>query len=80
MADAQIHTGDILIVDRSMEPIHNRIVVAILNGEFTVKRLYKKDNELMLLPENDAFQPIVITPETDFEVWGVVSWIIHKAK
>ena len=81
MNGANIHDGDILIVDRSLEPSHNRIVVAVLDGEFTVKKLHKdKDSgAITLLPESDDpnFEPILITEESDFEVWGVVTWVLH---
>ena len=77
MVDAGIHSGDILIVDRTLEAINNKIVVAILDGEFTVKRIRKIKNELYLLPENSNFDPIEITEEMNFEVWGVVAYVIH---
>lgn len=82
MNAANIHSGDVLIVDRSLEPSHNRIVVAVLNGEFTVKKLLrdKYTGAITLLPESDdpQFEPILITPEADFEVWGVVTWVLHS--
>jgi len=78
MVGANIQTGDILIVDRSLKPATNRIIVAILNGEFTVKRLKMDKEHITLLPENDEFDPIEITEETDFEVWGVVTYVIHE--
>ncbi|HBR15527.1 MAG TPA: peptidase S24 [Candidatus Omnitrophica bacterium] len=78
MINAGIQSGDILIVDRSLEPRDKRIVVAILNGEFTVKRIQKKNNKLYLVPENDAFPPMEITPAMDFEIWGVVIHVIHS--
>lgn len=79
MREADIHSGDILIVDRSLEATNGKIIVAVLNGEFTVKRLRKENGQLWLMPENDDFEPIPVTPESDFEVWGVVTWIIHRA-
>lgn len=78
MVNAGIQSGDILIVDRSLEPRDKRIVVAILNGEFTVKRIRKKNNKLYLVSENEAFAAIEITPEMDFEIWGVVIHVIHS--
>lgn len=80
MVDAGIHNGDILIVDRSLEPGDNKIAVVILNGEFTVKRIKKKKEKIYLLPENSDFKPIEITPEMNFEVWGIVTFVIHKPK
>ena len=73
MSGASIIDGDILVVDRSIDPVHGRIVVASVNNELTVKRLYHRPNRLALIPENPAYQPIEITDETDFSVWGVVT-------
>jgi DNA polymerase V len=78
MADAGIASGDILIVDRSKESKDNDIVVAILNGEFTVKRFKKKKNKIFLYAENKDFMPVEITPSMEFEVWGVVVHAIHS--
>lgn len=78
MIKAGIHTGDTLIVDRSIEAHHNDIVVATLDGAFTVKRLYKTRGVLRLIPENPLYRPITITDSTDFAVWGVVTWVLHK--
>lgn len=78
MSNAGITPGDVLIVDRSLEPSNNRLVVSIINGEFNLKRLSKVDNGLYLLPENGAFKPTKITPEMDFQVWGVVTYVIKK--
>ncbi|MCH8558462.1 MAG: translesion error-prone DNA polymerase V autoproteolytic subunit [Balneolia bacterium] len=82
MNAANILSGDVLIVDRSLEPSHNRIVVAVLNGEFTVKKLQrdKDTGAITLLPESDdpQFKPVEITEESDFEVWGVVTYVIHS--
>lgn len=78
MINAGIHDGDILVVDRSAEPVDNRIVVGVINGEFTVKRIKKKNNRLFLLPENESFKPIEITEEMDFRIWGVITYTIHK--
>ena len=78
MITAGIQSGDILIVDRSQEARHNKIVVAVVNGEFTVKRIHKKAGKLFLLSENPEFKPIEITDGTDFEIWGVVLHVIHS--
>ena len=79
MKDAGIKSGDVMIVDRSLEPKNRSIVLAVINGEFTVKRVNVNEKELYLMPENDSFNPIKITEEMDFQVWGVVTFIIHKA-
>jgi DNA polymerase V len=78
MINAGIHSGDILIVDRALEPADNKIIIAVLNGELTVKRIQKGKDKLYLIPENDEFKPITITEETDFQVWGVVTYVIHS--
>lgn len=77
MAGAQIHTGDILVVDRALSPANGSIVIAVLNGEFTVKRVQIKGKRLFLVPENPAFTPIEVVKEADFQVWGVVTYVIH---
>jgi DNA polymerase V len=77
MVDAGIHSGDILIVDRSLEAEENKVAIVILNGEFTVKRLKKLKGKLLLAPENDAYQPIPIEDEAEFEIWGIVTTVIH---
>tara|TARA_B100001989_G_C24380085_1_gene383840 strand:+ start:321 stop:770 length:450 start_codon:yes stop_codon:yes gene_type:complete len=78
MQNAGIYSGDVMVVDRALEPQNNAIVLAILDGEFTVKRIQKKGQELYLKPENSKFKPIQITEEMNFQVWGVVTHIIHK--
>lgn len=79
MTGEGIHTNDLLIIDRSLEPYNNAIIIAIVDGEFTVKRLRKKGTTLYLQPENNNFRPIRIDEHTNFEVWGVVTWILHPA-
>lgn len=80
MKGAGISSGDILAVDRSLEPANGKIVVAVLNGEFTVKRIQITQNGVFLVPENPAFPPISVSEATDFQVWGVVTYVIHKAR
>ncbi|MBN3039552.1 MAG: translesion error-prone DNA polymerase V autoproteolytic subunit [Candidatus Omnitrophica bacterium] len=77
MLKAGIHSGDILIVDRSLRPVNNRIVIARLNGELTVKRIRKIKGEVHLTPENDDFESVKVSEDMDFEVWGVVTQVIH---
>lgn len=78
MINAGIHSGDILIVDRSVEPADKKIVIAVINGEMTVKRISKNAGKLYLVPENDAYKPLEITEGSEFQVWGVVTNVIHK--
>tara|TARA_B100000927_G_C16473356_1_gene472435 strand:- start:4027 stop:4479 length:453 start_codon:yes stop_codon:yes gene_type:complete len=77
MLGAGIHSGDLLVVDRSLEVVNSSIVVANINGEFTVKRIKKIKNKMFLQPENKNYKPIEITEEMDFELFGVVAHVIH---
>jgi DNA polymerase V len=78
MIGAGIHDNDIAVVDRSRTAAHNSIVIARIENEMTIKRLMFEKNTIILMPENPAYKPRVITAETDFEVWGVVTYIVHK--
>ena len=78
MRGAGIMPGDILLVDRSVDPVHNRIVVAVIDNEMTVKKLRFRENKVFLVSENPEFKPIEITGEMDVHVWGVVSAVIRK--
>ncbi|TYB31489.1 MAG: translesion error-prone DNA polymerase V autoproteolytic subunit [Candidatus Mcinerneyibacterium aminivorans] len=78
MIDAGIHSKDILIVDRSLEPKNKKIILAILNGEFTVKRLIKKGKTIALKAENPKYPNIKVKNDMDFQVWGIVTTVIHK--
>ena len=78
MAGASIHDGDFLIVDRSIEAKHDDVVVAVVNGEFTVKRLHKRRGVVKLVAANAAYPEIVIKPESEMVVWGVVRHVVHS--
>lgn len=78
MLGAGIHPGDILVVDRSLEATDGRIVIAVLDGELTVKRLSLRGKNVRLLPENPDYAPIIVRETQDFSVWGVVTSVIHK--
>jgi DNA polymerase V len=78
MINAGIYDGDILVVDRSVEASNNRIIIGVINGEFTVKRIKKEKNKLFLYPENEKFSVIEVTEGMDFRIWGVVTYAIHK--
>jgi DNA polymerase V len=77
MIGAGIHSGDVLVVDRSLEAKSGNVIVAALDGDLTVKRLYQKNGVLRLLPENTEYQPIEIQDGQAFEIWGVVTNVIH---
>jgi DNA polymerase V len=78
MKDIGITDGDILVVDRSIESWGNRIVVAVIDSEFTIKRFTTQNETVVLEAENPDYPAIKITPEMDFSVWGVVSWTLKK--
>lgn len=78
MIEAGLGDGDVIIIDRSAEPANGKIAVCYINGEFTVKRLRKMKDGLYLMPANSEFKPIKITEDTDFVVWGIVTYIIKK--
>lgn len=78
MIKAGIHHNDILIVDRSLEPSHGKVVIASVNGELTVKRLLIEGKRVQLVPENEAYPSIEISEEMDLHVWGVVTHVIHS--
>jgi len=78
MINAGIHDGDILVVDRALEADNNKVVVANLDGELTVKRLSIKDTRVLLVPDNPKYEPIEIRPLSDFRIMGVVTFVIHK--
>jgi len=64
-------------VDRSLEAVDGNAIVAALDGELTVKRLSKRGTAVRLLPENRNYQPIEVQPQQEFEIWGVVTNVIH---
>ncbi|TDB66838.1 LexA family protein [Arundinibacter roseus] len=78
MEGANIHAGDILLVDRSKPATSGKVVVAVLNGEFTVKRLLLTEKGTYLVPEHPAYKPIPISEDSEFQIWGVVTYTIHK--
>ncbi|WP_114195640.1 translesion error-prone DNA polymerase V autoproteolytic subunit [Edaphovirga cremea] len=79
MIDANINDGDMLVVDSSLTAKQGSIVVASVEGEFTVKKLQLHPT-LQLLPMNPAFAPILLHHEEDLEIFGVVTWILHAAR
>ncbi|GAB4451089.1 MAG: translesion error-prone DNA polymerase V autoproteolytic subunit [Bacteroidia bacterium] len=73
-----IEDGDILVIDKSLEPIDGKIAVCIVDGEFTLKQIKIKDKKVFLMPANPDYPPIEITEEKQFMVWGIVTYIIKK--
>ncbi|MBJ7379208.1 MAG: translesion error-prone DNA polymerase V autoproteolytic subunit [Polynucleobacter sp.] len=78
MLGAGIHDGDLLVVDRSTEPSHGRVIIAVLDGELTVKRLHRQRGKISLRADNPAYSDIVIADDQELQVWGVVTHVIHK--
>lgn len=80
MIDAGIEEGDVLIIDRSLQLKNNSIAVCYVDGEFTVKKVkvFKNKKEVHLMPSNENFQPIIVTADNEFTVWGVVTYTIKK--
>ena len=85
MLDAGISDGDILIIDKSIEPYQDAVAVCFIDGEFTLKRVHfvKEDGqlkEIWLMPQNKEFKPIVVTPDNTFLIWGIVTYSIKSHK
>lgn len=78
MIDAGIYEGDALVIDRSIEAKHGNIVLAVLNNEFTVKRLYRRGGIVKLVPENKIYPPIMVKDGEELVIWGVVTYNLHK--
>ena len=77
MTGAGIYSGDLLVVDRSLEPRDKSVVIAVIDGELTVKRIRIGKKKITLEPENENYSVRQITEDTDFQVWGVVTNVIH---
>jgi DNA polymerase V len=78
MLDAGIHDGDLIIIDKSMEPADGKIAVCFIDGEFTIKRIKVERDCCWLMPANEEFSPIRVTEENDFLVWGIVIHVIRS--
>lgn len=78
MLGAGIHPGDILVVDRALNAKSGNIVVAVVDGEFTVKKLAVRGNKIFLVAENIHYSDILIKENMEFEIWGVVTTVIHS--
>ena len=81
MVDCDMDEGDIIIVDRTIDPYNNCKAVCFIDGEYTVKRVEMLDNKVRLMPANEKntkYKPIVVTPDNQFIIWGVVTYTIKK--
>jgi DNA polymerase V len=77
MKNAGIYDGDLLVIDKSLEPQNNKIAICQIDGEFTVKRIKIEKDVVWLIAENEDYKPIKVTPENEFMIWGIV---IHSIK
>jgi len=80
MINSGIYDGDLMVVDRSLVPGQNSIIIAVINGEFTVKKIHRIKNKMYLVPNNKQYKPIEVTSDMDFVIWGIVTHTIHKPK
>jgi DNA polymerase V len=79
MKDAGVDNGDLLVIDKSLPYRNNALAVCFINGEFTLKRIKREEETLLLMPANRDYQPIVVKEDADFTVWGIVAYIIKRA-
>jgi DNA polymerase V len=80
MEDVGIHDGDILIIDKSLEPKQKSVLICFIDGDFTVKKVSKVNGDFYLVPQNKDFAPIKIEKSSDFRLWGVVTYCIHNLR
>lgn len=78
LKNAGIDDGDLLIIDRSLEPADGKIAVCFIDGEFTAKRIKIYKKEVWLVPENENYKPIKVDKDSDFLIWGIVTYVIKK--
>ena len=78
MQGAGLSDGDLIVIDRSEEPKNGSIAVCFLDGEFTVKRLKLKNQEVYLMPENSRYSPIKIDEGNELSIWGIVTYVVKK--
>lgn len=78
MIDDGINDGDLLVIDKSIEPYDNCLAVCYIDGEFTLKRFEKHKEYGLLIPANKEFKPLKVTAENDFCIWGIVTYLIKK--
>lgn len=78
LKNAGIENGDLLVIDRSLEPVNGKIAVCFIDGEFTAKRIKISKKEILLVPENENYQPIKVTEDNQFLIWGIVTHVIKE--
>ena len=80
LQEAGVDEGDILIIDKSIEPTNGDMAVCFVDGDFTLKFIERHDNEILLIPANKDYKPIRITEDNDFQIWGIVTYTIKRRK
>ena len=78
MINAGLEDGDLIVIDRSIEPTNNKIAVCFIDGEFTVKRLKVDDDCIYLMPENSKYKSIKVTGDNQLIIWGIVTYVVKK--
>lgn len=78
MIEEGIEQGDMLVIDRSLQPEEGDLVVCCVDGDFTLKRIHIEPGRVWLLPSNETYDPILVTPENQFSIWGVVTYTIKR--
>lgn len=78
MKDECVEDGDLLVVDKSLDPQDGNLVVSYIDGEFTLKRIRLTDDKILLVPANKKYPAIEIDPQSDFRIWGVVRYVVKK--
>ena len=78
MIEAGLDDGDLLVIDRSLDPENGKIAVCFIDGEFTVKRIKKEKNKLYLMPENKKYKSIELNKDNELTIWGVVTYVIKS--
>ena len=78
MINAGLSAGDLIVLDRGLNPEHNKIAVCFIDGDFTVKRIIKKGSDLYLKPENKNYKAIKVDEENNLIIWGIVTYVIKS--
>ncbi|HEX3046168.1 MAG TPA: translesion error-prone DNA polymerase V autoproteolytic subunit [Bacillota bacterium] len=78
MKDAGVDDGDLLVIDKALNYRHDALCVCFINGEFTLKKVKREKDKIWLQPANPEYQPIEVTEEADFMIWGIVTYIIKR--
>ena len=78
MIGAGLEDGDLLVIDKSLDPENGTIAICLIDGDFTVKRIKKEKNKLYLMPENKKYKPIELKEESELIIWGIVEYVIKK--